>query len=153
MPAISLRPATLDDTKTIYKWRNDPWIVSLSSLRKTVSWDEHKKWFEQALSETKYIIYIIEIDGVPAGQIRFENIEKENFIITIYLMKPFTGKGYGENLIKQSCNIIRTKNLNASIYAFIQKTNKNSISAFSKAGFNIEEKQTYMHLTIMYVIN
>ena len=44
---LSLRLATLKDREKVFAWRNDPWIISLSSSRRGVEWDEHCGWFDR----------------------------------------------------------------------------------------------------------
>lgn len=134
--SIKLRPAIIDDVQQVFAWRNDPWIVSLSSSQKQVNWEEHIAWFHNVLTSNQHLLLIIEPQpGVSAGIVRLDRIDEYRGCITIYLLREFTGKGIGIQAIAEACShgfrlwSIRT------IYAHIRKENYPSISAFIKAGF------------------
>ena len=71
--AALLRPAVLDDAKTIFAWRNLPEIVALSSEKKVVGWDEHLAWFSKCTSAPDaHRIFLVLEDGRAIGAVRFD---------------------------------------------------------------------------------
>jgi RimJ/RimL family protein N-acetyltransferase len=138
--SIRLRAVTSDDAQQIFKWRNDAWIVSLSSSQRQVNWEEHIAWFHDVLASDRHLLLIIESkDGVGAGLVRLDRIDEYQARITIYLLKEFTGQGIGVYAIGKACAAGFSLWSIHTINAHIRCDNRHSISAFSKAGFLIVE--------------
>ena len=142
---LSLRDATINDMETIFRWRNDPWIISLGSSGKPVSPEEHQNWYNNALNDNDICISIIQISGEDAGQVRFSRIKNDIAVVTIYLMKDFTGKGYGTQVLKNACADIFKKWSLKKIEAYIQDDNSPSITAFAKSGFKESQSPSEQH--------
>jgi RimJ/RimL family protein N-acetyltransferase/SAM-dependent methyltransferase len=134
--SFKLRPAIIDDVQQIFAWRNDPWIVSLSSSQKQVNWEEHVAWLQNVLTNNQHILLIIEPQlGVGAGIVRLDRIDEYQACITIYLLREFTGKGIGVRAIVEACLHGFILWPIQTIHAHIRNENYPSISAFTKAGF------------------
>lgn len=136
MTALSLRIAVKQDAKLIFEWRNDPWIIQKGSLNKTVTWEEHENWFLSLIDDPLRHMFIIEVDGKPAGQVRFMSMDHKSMAeISIYLMQDFINKGLGVRALKEACEQITSYlNINHAI-AYILEKNQQSKKAFLKAGF------------------
>jgi UDP-2,4-diacetamido-2,4,6-trideoxy-beta-L-altropyranose hydrolase len=139
---IRLRPACAEDMECIFEWRNDPWIVSLSISKKTVTRLEHEYWFARILNREKHLLYILaNKNGTEMGTLRFDRKGPSQALVTIYLLRPFTGKGYGvAGLIKGSAEAFSSWPDLQSIDALIRAENRPSIRAFCKAGYQIVKK-------------
>jgi RimJ/RimL family protein N-acetyltransferase/SAM-dependent methyltransferase len=130
-----LRPATLEDTQRIFEWRNDPWIVSLSTSRRTVTFEEHQQWMRKILGSQEHLLFVIVPEGgLGAGTARVEQ-HNHQAVITIYLLRQFTGQGLGVRAIREACAKAFAHWPVESIHAYIRGDNQPSLSAFSKAGF------------------
>ena len=140
MGTLALRDATVEDMDLIFKWRNDPWIISLGSSGQSVTKEEHQNWYGKAMNDDGISMSIISIDDEEAGQIRFSRESDGIAVVTIYLMKPFTGQGYGVEALKKGCDKIFKAWPVQKIEAYIQDTNEPSIVAFEKAGFQKSDK-------------
>lgn len=153
---IRLRPLELDDASLLFTWRNDPFIVSLGSQNKTVLWEEHKAWITETVLGKLRRAYLILIDDLPAGQIRFdkEKDESAGCIISIYILKEFTGRGAGTTAIELGCEAIKREwhNLN-TIHAKVLLNNLNGQKAFLKSGFVIGKDEDERHKTFVYCYN
>ena len=111
-------------------------MVKLGSSGKAVTWKEHCCWLEKILKDKeKSALFIIEINDVPAGQVRFELIKNAMYSVSIYLAEKYTGKSFGVVALQRGLECMLQKVRNASFIAFIKKDNGFSFSAFSKAGF------------------
>jgi len=135
MPTLSLRPATLDDTEMVFRWRNIPEIVSVGASNRTVPWEEHRKWFHNFLSGGGYSLNIILLDGDPVGQVRFARHDAKTLYVSIYLLQGFTGRGLGILALKQACDRVFDDPAVERIEAHIRPENIRSASAFEKIGF------------------
>ncbi len=136
LPDLSLREISVDDAKLVFSWRNDPEIVSLGTTNKTVDWEDHIKWITNSINNSNRRIYLIQLDGVLAGQIRFDRQENNSAVISVYLTREFRGKGFGNKAISLGSDLIFKdwNNLN-QIIAHIRSDNIGSIQSFEKAGF------------------
>lgn len=132
--AISLRPATAADAKLIFEWRNDPVIVRLGSSQREVTWTEHEEWFSQSIT-SKRRIFIVERDGVPIGQVRFDLVEESECVISVYLATEFTGHGWGIEAISDGCELIFEAWPIHVVVASVRADNEVAQAAFRKAGF------------------
>ena len=133
--SMVLRPATAGDARRIYNWRNDPWIVALSSSGRTVSWKEHEKWLRGLLASPEHLLFIIEAAGTGAGTVRLDRRLGGRAVVTIYLLREFTGKGLGPRALEEGCAQGFSRWPIAAIHAYIRSDNKPSLTAFSRAGF------------------
>ncbi len=135
MTDIELRNASLTDTEMIYEWRNNPFIVSLSSSQKTVTLAEHRAWMEAALKDETKQIFIIEWNNTPVGQVRFEKMNTSECVISVYVLEEFTGKGLGTQAIRAGCRRIAKIWPGISVFAFVRNDNDRGARAFQKTGF------------------
>ncbi|MBI4825111.1 MAG: GNAT family N-acetyltransferase [Nitrospirae bacterium] len=131
---VSVRPVRDDDRSMIFQWRNTPSLVKLGSSGREVTWDEHCAWFERVLKDDKIRLFIISSDNTPMGQVRFAK-EEDAYIVTIYLIDGYTGKGIGVASLTECVKLMLKEDAHRSFIAFIKENNRASISAFSKAGF------------------
>ena len=132
---ISLRPATAADAKLIFEWRNDPVIVRLGSSQREVTWTEHEEWFSQSITSGKRRIFIVQNDGVPIGQVRFDLLESSACVISAYLLTEFTGRGWGVEAMRSGCEMIFEIWPIQSVSACVRAENKAVQSALAKVGF------------------
>lgn len=133
---LRFRPVSTEDLNLVYEWRNYPEIVALSASGSKVTWEEHVAWFSNLLANPDKLLLIIEDDGRPIGQVRFDKVECDALIMGIYLVPSMVGQGRGKSLIKSACAYAKTKWPNLCfIKAEIRKENIRSQRAFAKAGF------------------
>ena len=130
------------DRQTVFEWRNDPWIVALSTHQHAIEWADHLRWFERILQSEHHLLFIIESDaGEGMGVIRFDR-EENDAEVTIYLLQPFTGKGYGVlALVEGPARAFSHWPILERVTATIREDNPNSVKAFTKAGFVEENRQ------------
>lgn len=87
-----LRVANENDVLMIYEWANDAEVRQNSFSSKTISLDEHKKWFYDKLKSDKTDMYIYVYDNIPVGQIR---IDYEECVGTISYSIANAHRGHG----------------------------------------------------------
>ena len=138
-----LRPATADDARKIFDWRNDPWIANLSATGPIESWDDHTRWFREALCSDRHLLFVIRTDeGIEVGTVRLDKADESKGNITIYMLRDYTGHGLGVRVLKEACqNAFTEWTWLQSIHALIRQERQEHIAhdgsrkAFSKAGF------------------
>ncbi len=137
MAGLTVREANKSDAAQVFEWRNDPWIVSLSAGRKTVTWQEHSNWFNSVIASEDHLVFILEIEGEGAGTVRLDRASASTAILNVYLLKDFTGRGFGVEAIKRATAACFDKWSDIeAVEAYVRAENNASLSAFSKAGFS-----------------
>lgn len=138
---MNLRPATLDDEKRLFDWRNDPTVLAVSSVSVPVTLESHHYWLTKALNDDSVWIYITEVDGVPVGQGRIERGWKaispkmDTAMIGYSIDKQERGKGYGKQLV--TLLVRQAKGMGyQTVGCRIKRTNMCSVAVAIQAGVN-----------------
>ena len=148
-----LRFAQARDADTIFAWRNDPWIVSLSLSGRAVTPAEHHAWFPSALDRTAHLLFVVQSDdGAEVGTARLDRADPEASV-TIYLLRPHTGRGLGPRAIDAACRQAFTHWPDVTVIrASIRRGNLASVKAFRRAGFVMDEARHFPdHLEMIRV--
>lgn len=137
--ALVLRAANPSDKALLFEWRNLKEIVSKGESNRTVSWAEHSAWFDSHLENDKTRLYIVEVNGVAAGQIRFDSTGKAQATVSVFLLKEYCGRGLGSSLIVRGCQeAFRTTDVD-HVKAVIRRDNPRASRAFQAAGFQLHQ--------------
>ena len=138
---MTIRRAEIEDEDLLYKLVNkeDSLRWKLKTTTK-IDKSEHKKWFNENLSNKFCRIWIIQNNKENIGQVRIKLI-KNIADIDIYLLKKFRGKGYAsKSLIRAIEQFSQDFDLNY-FRAFVHKENISSINLFKKNGFVLQRKK------------
>jgi RimJ/RimL family protein N-acetyltransferase len=139
--SLRLRSANWKDREKIFQWRNDPWVLSFSSSQRSVDAEEHRVWFQNALSDPSHSINVIVLEHEDIGLARLHRTNSERATISIYLLHEFCGKGYGAIAIQLACEKAWSVWPIREINAYTLKTNSVSERSFKKNGFLLVESQ------------
>ena len=134
--SISLRLVSSGEKEMIFKWRNTPFLIKHGSSGKGVTWEEHCRWFDSVLNGEDISLFIIEKEGTPVGQVRFDLREEAIYMVSIYLLEEYTGRGIGIDALRRGLELMKHKKSNRKFIAFIKTGNRASRSVFLKAGFD-----------------
>jgi len=138
---LSIRPLVKDDATMLFHWRNDPFIVSLGSLQRQVTWEEHSAWVSKVLERNRTRVFIIEKGHQSVGQIRFDIHDNHTAVASIYLLQPHTGKGLGHKAIRLGTEHITSQYDIDKVSAYVKYDNAGSKRSFEKAGYLYEEDE------------
>lgn len=142
---VVLRPATLNDTQLTYSWAADPVVRSFSFNTRPIIEEEHINWFAAKLNNNNCRYYIAELDGKPAGSIRFDLHNGEALIS--YLVSPeLHGKGLGQILLGKGLEKISQEPATANhcVTGYVLPGNIASLKAFRRFAFT-ETQQDGTH--------
>jgi UDP-2,4-diacetamido-2,4,6-trideoxy-beta-L-altropyranose hydrolase len=132
---MKLRKAMADDLQLLFDWANDPEVRRHSFNPNPISLEEHTKWFQAKLDNPAAILYIAEIDGIPAAQIRFD-INDNKATISYLIGADFRGKGLGHTVLQKGVQkLLQERPEVTKIEGLVQKQHMASIRSFEKAGF------------------
>lgn len=133
--SLNVRPACPDDEETLFLWRNDPWIVHQGLSQRTVTRDEHHRWFLSSLEKKEREVFLVEIDGNPMGMLRYDFESPDDAEVSIYLLPPFPGHGYGQQVIVTTLPEIFARRGIKRVIARVRHDNEQSLRFFRRLGF------------------
>lgn len=139
-----LRKISKNDSEMIFDWRNHPMTRANSFNKSVLSLAKHKLWFNNILNSNKIRTYILEIDNISVGAIRFE-IESIGNAKINYLIDPSKqGNGFGTEILKLGVVEIFTEMPDLrKVYGYVLKKNFASIRIFEKLSFKkVSENDT-----------
>jgi len=91
------RPATLDDARLLFDWRNDEITRAMSRADSPIEWNAHLSWLGDRLKRPTPHLYIAERDGIPVGTFRLDGKE-----ISYTVAPEWRGNGIGLSMIVQA---------------------------------------------------
>ena len=157
--SFRLRPVEARDERLVWEWSNDPVMLQFSfQTKEKIPWENHQKWFAKTLAKQGRIQYIAETPmGEPIGQVRFEPIDSDVSVISVYLAEAWRGKKLAPVLIQRGVERIAEETNVRIIEAWIKTENAASRRAFLAAGFEMLEQTIYLgqsawHLQKKYTI-
>src|SRR5437899_695344 len=92
---VALRPATWEDSRRIWEWRNEEATREASFNTGEVSYEEHERWFSRKLVDPNTRIFIVaDLQGGELGYLRFD-IKDNEAEISVTIDKNKRRSGYG----------------------------------------------------------
>jgi len=135
---LMLRPATAADCDAIWAWRNAEQVRRFSGDSAAIPLERHRQWYAAALADPQRLLLVGEIDGQPAGVLRYDR-RQDLATISVYLTPDFLGQGIGASLIAAgSAYVARHWPQLAQIEALVRPQNAASAAVFATAGFSHE---------------
>lgn len=127
-----LRPAQEDDAILYFNWANDPSVRANAVHTEQIQWEPHRKWFAERLRAERSRLFVMEANGLPVGQIRFDIDEAAR--ISYSLDSVVRGRGWGKRLVALGVDAFRRQS-DMRIVADVKVGNVASTSVFVRAGF------------------
>ena len=132
---LRIRPVNDRDVGRLWEWVNDP-IARASAFRSDpIPWDEHLAWFERKSADARCRMYILEADGEPAGQVRFDIDTVGRAEVDISIAAEYRGRGYGAEALRLASTRLFLDTGSTQVVAHIRSDNGASVRSFEKAGF------------------
>ena len=119
--------------KILFVWVNDPELRANSFNSNEIKWQDHQNWFLNKIASLEYW-FILELDKKEIGVIRFE-FRDGNYILNYSISKEYRGLGYGRKIVEMSLDLMKQRNKNVNINAFVKKDNLPSIKIFQALNF------------------
>ncbi len=135
-PELSLRPASEDDAALLREWRNDPEARTASRNTTEVGIEEHAAWLTAVLADPARLLLICELEGEPAGQVRFDRLGERSYEISVSLAPAARGQGLSPSFISLAVKRLRESHRDAKVEAHVREENARSLAAFRRAGFH-----------------
>lgn len=140
---LTIRYPTVNDCELYYHWASDFEVRAQSYQSKPIVFEEHETWFKKKLEDKNCTMIIFQDDGKEVGQIRFEKLNGNEFVIGVSIGKEFRGKGYAKEILVLGSDHFINENPDRRIHAYIKEENLRSKYAFEKAGFKFVQMVNY----------
>lgn len=141
---LALRPVFEDDSELLLDWANDPATRRNSFNSEPIRMANHIAWLNGRLENPQVRMFILEIDSMPCGHIRYELDEKGDAVLSFVVSPAFRGMGIGQKLVELSRPQIAATWVGCRIKALTLSENKASSRIFVKTGF-IPQKTDPIH--------
>jgi RimJ/RimL family protein N-acetyltransferase len=70
---FQIRPATMDDVRLLFEWRNDDLTRRMFKNKDAVRWDDHLDWLDRRLKMDRPNLFVFELDGKPVATFRIDD--------------------------------------------------------------------------------
>ena len=135
---ITVRYATVADSRDLWLWRNDPLTRAMSKDDGEVSWEDHSAWFAKIMARPETALFIGEQQGGKIGMCRFDrNLERATCVVSINLNPDHRGRGLSTLLLRRALAEFAT-GFSGDFLAEIRTDNLASRQCFLKNGFEHE---------------
>jgi ribosomal protein S18 acetylase RimI-like enzyme len=124
---LALRPATPDDARRVFDWRNEPAARAASRNTGELDWAAHKAWFPDALRTRRMLI--AELEGEPVGMVRLDPAG-DGAVVSIALAPERRGQGLGRQLLDAAL-----AGEDGPLLAEVREDNAASLRIFRDCGF------------------
>ena len=116
-----------------YDWVNDPEVRRQSFQTAPIAWEEHYTWFTQKLADPSCFLGVLEAQGLPIGQIRFD-LQGDEAVIDYSLDVLVRGRGWAVQLLCLGIDRLRTVSTHF-LRADVKRENAASRAVLLQLGF------------------
>jgi GNAT superfamily N-acetyltransferase len=106
MSDIRLRPATGEDARNLWQWRNEPETRAASFSTEPIAYDDHVKWLATKLRDRDVFILIAIGQGeVEIGYVRLD-VRGDAAEMSLSLDRAYRGRGLGASAIRAATEFV-----------------------------------------------
>ncbi|MCA8934064.1 MAG: UDP-2,4-diacetamido-2,4,6-trideoxy-beta-L-altropyranose hydrolase [Rhodospirillaceae bacterium] len=135
-PAVTVRPATLEDARNVWVWRHAGDAVRFYRSGQTTPWPDHLDWFTRALGDPRRDLLICQAEGRAVGHVRFDAADgapTERWV-SLCVDPDARGDGLGARCLAAGCAHAAAGGA-VRIHAHIHRENGASLAVFARCGF------------------
>lgn len=130
----SIRPARIDDLEAVHRIANDREVRANSFSPEPIGLEDHTRWFIDRLGRKDCALFVIEVEAVVAGLIRFDRTEGGAEID--YAIHPaFRRRGLGRRLLRDGAALAASRLGIGEATGVVIDDNVASRRAFLAAGY------------------
>lgn len=141
---IRARPATLADTETLWRWRNDPDTRAHSRSSAELPLETHRAWLGGALHRDDRILLVAEDDAGPVGTVRWDlevAREPQEWEVSITVAPERRGQGRAGPLLAagELALLAARRDARTVLLAAVHQDNAASRALFWRSGYLPDE--------------
>ncbi|WP_394360360.1 GNAT family N-acetyltransferase [Amycolatopsis sp. SB7-3] len=129
------REATEADAGLLLAWRNDPRTRQASRSTAVITLDEHSAWLRGVLASPDRVLYVVELDGVPVGTVRFDREDEGVWEVSITLAPESRGRGLSASVLAEGERAFTAGHRVRVVTAAVHRDNAASAALFDRAGY------------------
>jgi len=135
--AARLRPAREGDGRTLFAWVNNPdSLAAKLRTRTAIAWEDHRRWLAARLADPDTGLWIAEVGGEPAGQVRLQ-AGAGGMEVDVYVAPSHRGRGLGLTLLGHAADEARRRWPGRPLLARVKPDNRASRRLFERAGYEL----------------
>ena len=145
-----VKKTKLTDIELYFEWTNDIEVRKNSINQEKILFINHEQWFISKIKDPETYMYVILLDDVPFGQVRFEHIE--NYYVINYSIAPAArGRGIGAQFLQLAISKLKEELNDECIILFGQVKPENiaSKNIFIKLGFEETINNKIINFTLL----
>ena len=132
---LVVRPALPEDAWLLWEWANEAAVRHNAFNPEPIQWEVHLNWLTQKLGQETARLWIIEQNGQPVAQIRYDDRGDGRAEIGYSVAQGARGQGLGSKVLQETAALACRALGVAAVYGVVFQSNIASIRAFEKAGF------------------
>jgi UDP-2,4-diacetamido-2,4,6-trideoxy-beta-L-altropyranose hydrolase len=141
---LIIRKAAISDLLCCFNWVNDPEVRMQSYNQHPISIEQHSQWFRQKLEDPSCYYYMLEMDGQPMAQIRFQ-IQDNEAVLGYLAAAGIRSKGLGTTILAKGIEqFVKEYQQPVQIIGYVKRTNLPSQRSFERLAFYKEDTEAYM---------
>lgn len=139
---LVIRKVTAEDSSRIFAWANEQAVRQHSLNQAEIKPEEHEAWFTRKITAPDARMYIVELEGKPAGQIRFDiDIINSQASIGYSVDAAYRGRGLGTAVVRLGIAALHASRPDINeIKAIVKITNQPSMLVFEQLNFLIHKE-------------
>jgi spore coat polysaccharide biosynthesis predicted glycosyltransferase SpsG len=94
------RPATLEDARQLWEWRNDPGTRAGSRHGEMVPWLEHLAWVEASLTREDRVLLVVDDPLGPVGTVRWDLAGEGEWEVSITVAPDRRGRSLARSMLQ-----------------------------------------------------
>ena len=135
---LYLRPVELKDAEQLFQWRNEKSVRENSFSMEPIQYEEHMRWFKNALNDTEQFFFILMMNDIAIGQIRVKR-EGNLGIINYSIATQYRAQGYGKKMLILIENYFVQADIQLVLTAYVKAKNIASQRIFEDLGYVLLE--------------
>jgi UDP-2,4-diacetamido-2,4,6-trideoxy-beta-L-altropyranose hydrolase len=137
---LGIRSARADDIALFFSWANDHEVRRNAFSPDTIAWPAHETWFNEKLRSCSSHLFVLEANGLPVGQVRFD-VENGEANIDYSLDELVRGRGWGQRLLSMGMAAMQGRGV-SRFHGAVKKGNKASCTVFGQLGFRSRSSES-----------
>ena len=139
--SLQLRVASQEDALQLWQWANETATRHNSFTAEPISWISHQAWYAAKLTSPDTRLWILEVQKVPVGQIRYDRTDSGTARISFSIAPAYRGMGLGTQLLSLSADRAGRELKVDIVEGITFAENRASNHAYLKAGFEVVEER------------
>jgi RimJ/RimL family protein N-acetyltransferase len=133
---VTIRRATQYDLDLLFNWLNEPDSLAGKLLTTgPIAREQHETWFAARLADPQTLLWIIESDRQPIGQLRLMK-KADAYEVDIYVTKARRRAGVAQEALNTGIAMLKHERAGSQIVrALVKPDNTSSQRLFERAGF------------------